>query len=134
MTTIEQDARQMVQGVIIAAGKKATRGTTNRNDRGGSPARRRRREWLVATYRADRNVTVIHLRGGVELLVDVDPGTEGSSPACRCYRCGALLTAETVTVDRIIPGCQGGTYRRDNIRPACGPCNSSTGGAVRGRR
>lgn len=134
MTSIEADARQMVQGVIIAVEKKATRGTTNRNDRGGSPARRRRREWLVATYRANRNVTVIVMRDGGQLLVDVDLDTEGSFPACRCYRCGQLLTEDTVTVDRIIPGCQGGTYRRDNIRPACGPCNSLTGGAVRGSR
>lgn len=52
-------------------------------------------------------------------------------PACRCYRCGVLLTVDTVTVDRIIPGAKGGTYRRSNIRPACGPCNSETGGAVR---
>lgn len=51
--------------------------------------------------------------------------------ACRCYRCGTLLTVDTVTVDRIKPGCKGGTYRRDNIRPACGPCNSETGGGLR---
>ena len=76
---------------------------------------------------------------------------------CRCYRCGCLLynpddypesdatpaSAEAdlwreapplfmkpLTVDRIIPGCQGGTYRRNNIRPACATCNSETGGAL----
>ncbi len=91
-----------------------TRGTTNGNARGGSADRRRRREWLVETFRAD---------------VDMPLGI----PACRCYRCGKLLTADTVGVDRIIPGCQGGTYRRNNIRPACGPCNSITGGSVRRR-
>jgi 5-methylcytosine-specific restriction endonuclease McrA len=48
-------------------------------------------------------------------------------PAARCYRCPKLLNFDTITVDRIIPGCKGGTYRRNNIRPACGPCNSSTG-------
>lgn len=52
---------------------------------------------------------------------------------CRCYRCGHLLTLETMTVDRIVPGCQGGTYRRTNIRPACSGCNSTTGGATRGK-
>jgi hypothetical protein len=50
--------------------------------------------------------------------------------ACRCYRCGELLTIETVTVDRIVPGCEGGTYARENIRPACGRDNSSTGGKI----
>lgn len=105
-----------------------TRGTSNRNDRGSSYSRRRRREWLIETYRADMdwalageylNTVVI----GVPLGLGV--------PACRCYRCGQLLTAITLTVDRIIPGCQGGTYRRTNIRPACPDCNSETGGATR---
>jgi hypothetical protein len=78
-------------------------------------------------------VIVIELFHG-PMVVEVDLGTEGAHHACRCYRCGALLTVETVTVDRIKPGCQGGTYRRDNIRPACGPCNSETGGATRRKR
>lgn len=108
------------------------RGTTNGNARGGADDRRKRREWLVQTYRADRDVYLFGLN--LEIPVPVDHGTEGASMACRCYRCGVLLTTETVTVDRIIPGCQGGTYRRDNIRPACGPCNSSTGGRTRGKK
>lgn len=54
-------------------------------------------------------------------------------PACRCYRCGSLLTVVTVTVDRVVPGCRGGTYRRDNIRPACARCNSETGAVIRRR-
>lgn len=114
---------------------RARRGTTNRNDRGGSRDRQRRREWLVETYRA--NVDVIFIGGSqkrspdLRLCVEVLIGTEGAQPACRCYRCGCLLTAEMVTVDRIKPGCRGGTYRRENIRPACGPCNSQTGGRTR---
>lgn len=43
-----------------------------------------------------------------------------------------LRTFRRLTVDRIIPGCNGGTYRRNNIRPACARCNSETGGALRG--
>jgi hypothetical protein len=103
-----------------------TRGTTNRNDRGSSYSRRRRREWLVETYRA--NVDVVIIPGLPAQLGGSEPYTV---PACRCYRCGCLLTVETVTVDRIIPGCLGGTYKRNNIRPACGTCNSSTGGSLR---
>jgi hypothetical protein len=61
-----------------------------------------------------------------ELAVDVE-----LLPACRCYRCGLLMHEGTLTVDRIIPGCQGGTYRRNNIRPACGDCNSETGATTR---
>ncbi len=100
-----------------------TRGTTNGNVRGSSYTRRRRREWLLEHYRADVDVD---LRGlGIALGM--------GAPACRCYRCGRLLAQDALTVDRIIPGCQGGTYRRTNIRPACGPCNSETGGATRRR-
>lgn len=111
-----------------------TRGTTNGNARGGTESRRRRREWLVATYRADVDVRY-HVSPVTGALLALSPRLLGTGvPACRCYRCGRLLTVDTVTVDRIVPGCQGGTYRRDNIRPACGRCNSETGGSVRGKR
>lgn len=119
-----------------------TRGTTNRNARGGSDDRRRRREWLVETYRANvdvlPDVIVVQICGQPEPprrlrlegnLAQVAVGDGEAS--CRCYRCGDLLTVDTVTVDRIIPGCKGGTYRRNNIRPACGPCNTETGAALR---
>jgi len=91
-------------------GDASARGTSNSNQRGSSLRRRERRAYLVKTYRAD--VTL----DGV--------------PACRCYRCGTLLTEETVQADRIKPGAAGGTYERSNIRPACGPCNITTGHAV----
>lgn len=84
-----------------------TRGTSNGNDRGSSRDRNRRREWLVAAWQSD-----------------LGPGI------CRCYRCGIGLTVDTVTVDRVIPGCRGGRYTRDNIRPACASCNSKTGGIL----
>lgn len=89
------------------------RGTSNRNVRGNSADRAARRRYLVRAYESDV------------------PGH------CRCYRCGGLLTEDTVTVDRIVPGCEGGTYRRENIRPACSDCNQETGsalGVVRMRR
>lgn len=87
----------------------ALRGTSNSNARGSSAARRRRRQWLLEVYSAN------------------EPGF------CRCYRCGALLTEKSLTVDRIVPGCRGGRYVRTNIRPACASCNSETGGAIRRR-
>lgn len=105
----------------------ARRGTTNRNERGSTTDRRRRREWLVQTYRADVDLWVDESQYPAGVWWDYHADAQ---PACRCYRCGVLLTVDTVTVDRIIPGCQGGTYRRSNIRPACGPCNSETGGAL----
>lgn len=109
------------------------RGTTNRNERGSSEDRRRRREWLVNTFRADVDV-VIHGLGAYIISTPVGSMVTGVVPACRCYRCGRLLTVDTVTADRIIPGCQGGTYRRSNLRPACSTCNSVTGATTRRKR
>jgi len=89
------------------------RGTSNGNVRGNSEDRARRKAWLLDMYASD-----IDQRRGA---------------TCRCYRCGELLTFETLTVDRIVPGCLGGRYVRTNIRPSCAPCNSETGGGLRGR-
>lgn len=83
------------------------RGTTNRNVRGSSHARRARRRWLIDTF------------------------GDGKTAPC-AFECGARVDVETLTVDRYpLAGCMGGTYARDNIRPACQPCNSSHGGAIR---
>lgn len=82
----------------------ARRGTTNRNVRGNVYDRAARRAFLLAKY--------------------------GDGQACPCYRCAVVLDDSTVTVDRIIPGRDGGTYQRSNIRPACSKCNSETGGAL----
>lgn len=96
------------------------RGTSNGNDRGSTTARRARRAWMMQTYASDV------------------PGY------ARCFRCGILLYnpddapqfaeylhwVRPLTIDRIIPGCNGGSYRRNNIRPACGTCNSETGGKL----
>ena len=107
----------------------ARRGTSNTNARGSSEDRRRRRAWLVETYSADRWLR----RDGLGQIDTVLGGSRVGEPSCRCYRCGRLLTVDTVTVDRIVPGVKGGTYRRTNIRPACGTCNSETGGALASR-
>jgi hypothetical protein len=85
------------------------RGTSNSNARGSSRDRAARRRYLVRAYESN-----------------IGPGF------CRCYRCGLVLSENTVTVDRIKPGAKGGRYVRTNIRPACAGCNSETGGAVRG--
>jgi 5-methylcytosine-specific restriction endonuclease McrA len=128
------------------------RGTSNSAVRGSAEARRRRKQHLLETYRADVDVEPLPTgwtrtdafgsrrtaweRGTGLLPVPVALG-EGE-PACRCYRCGQLLTVETLEVDRIVPGCRktaeypnGGTYVRKNIRPACGPCNRITGNQLR---
>ena len=128
------------------------RGTSNSNSRGNTKQRRSRREYLVRTYRADKDLMFFATgdprqpsyfsRPFETFAITVDgvicdmPLGEGE-PACRCYRCGTLLTVDTVTADRIVPGCvktkefpKGGTYKRSNIRPCCDGCNSKTGGAL----
>ncbi len=92
------------------------RGTTNGNARGNTKDRAARKRYLLANWAALGRY-VINGR-------DV--------PCCRCYRCGCLLHFGDLTVDRIVPGCQGGKYVRTNIRPACADCNSETGGSLRG--
>lgn len=85
-----------------------TRGTSNTNDRGSVYSRRARKWWLLKKFESEK----------------FGPGWT------HCYRCLALLSYPTLTVDRILPGCLGGTYRRDNIRPCCAFCNSSTGSVL----
>ena len=62
-----------------------------------------RRAYLLAVYECD-------VRGHV-----------------RCWRCGTLLDAHSMTVDRIFPASAGGTYYRSNCRPACAKCNVTVG-------
>lgn len=89
------------------AGPVSTRGTTNTNVRGSAEARRARKVWLLEKF------------------------GDGVTALCS-FGCGTALTFETITVDRYpVPGCHGGRYTRGNIRPACGPCNSAVGGALR---
>lgn len=100
--------------------------------RGNVTDRQRRKAWLLETYAADCAIAV-PARFKVELIIPVSKidqyRADGDTvhECCRCYRCGKLLTLETLTVDRIVPGCKGGTYRRNNIRPSCADCASKTG-------
>ena len=128
-----QTPAEAVIKLVESVSAPARRGTTNGAVRGSSTDRRRRREWLVSTWRADVDVLVVELFHG-PVFVPVPIGSVGALPACRCYRCGRLLTEATVTVDRVVPGCRGGTYRRENIRPSCQACASHTGAVLGNER
>ncbi len=98
----------------------APRGTTNANSRGSAANRARRRQWLVDVFGwrlPDGTGIVLCYRCSVPLLQDEDPDAPGQS----------------LTVDRIIPGCEGGRYVQGNIRPACRLGNESTGGQLANR-
>ena len=100
--------------------------------RGNSRDRQRRRAWLLEAYRADVDVFDGSYPGTVRkdvMGVLSVPRGQGD-PACRCYQCGVLLILEALTVDRIVPGCLGGTYKRSNIRPSCASCAGKQGGEL----
>lgn len=107
----------------------STRGTTNGNDRGSVETRRRRRAWLMATWASDVPGFVRCFRCG-GFLFNHDDHPEGTTSVW----VRGCEEASRLTVDRIVPGCQGGRYVRTNIRPACGVCNSETGGRTRRKK
>lgn len=84
------------------------RGTSNSNQRGNARDRRARKQYLLHKH--------------------------GDGITAPCYRCGEDLTIETITVDRIRAGMDGGTYERSNIQPACSSCNIITGNTLRDHR
>lgn len=93
---------------------------------------------MLETYAADVDVLGWFFND-VPLMIPAEKGT--GEPACRCYRCGKLMNYETMEVDRIVPGCMktpkypnGGTYVRENIRPACWICNKVTGNEVKAQK
>lgn len=86
------------------------RGTSNANQRGSAKDRRARKQWLLDTF------------------------GDGTVAPCFVDGCTAVLTFDTITVDRIQLGVDGGSYRRNNIRPACGPHNASEGSKARHAR
>jgi hypothetical protein len=82
------------------------RGTSNTNTRGSSADRRKRKDFLLRAY--------------------------GDGLTVKCWECPAILTAETMTVDREVPGIVGGSYwDKWNIRPHCASCSRSQGWKVR---
>jgi hypothetical protein len=69
---------------------------TGDDRRGNTTDRRNRKLWMLATF--------------------------GDGDTAPCVHCGCTLTLETLEADRIVPG---GSYRRDNVQPSCGPDNRS---------
>jgi 5-methylcytosine-specific restriction endonuclease McrA len=43
---------------------------------------------------------------------------------CACIYCKKPLTLETMTIEHVVPRAKGGKNTIDNLRPACGFCNS----------
>lgn len=64
--------------------------------RGNNKDRRARKIWMLSTW--------------------------GDGSRCPCVHCGISLDYATVEADRIVPG---GSYRRENVQPACRDCNAS---------
>lgn len=94
------------------------RGTSNRLVTGNSKDRARRRARIVERDGWPEVGLVLCHWCGCPLLQDEDPEAPGQS----------------VTMDRVVPGCEGGTYELDNLVPACGPCNQERGGKLGAQR
>lgn len=82
------------------------RSTSNKNVTGSSYDRRVRKLWLLDNF-----------GNGIKA-----PCMMRCSPDCE-----GTVSLATITVNRIIPGCEGGKYVHDNIEPACSPCNTLDG-------
>lgn len=82
-----------------------SRSITGNDKRGSSYDRKARRLWLVSPA----------------------AGFGGDGEKVPCWECGTMVTATSMYVDRIIAGDQGGTYRRNNIRPHCASCSHGQG-------
>lgn len=77
--------------------------------RGNNVDRARRKAWMLATF---------------------DPELGPAAARCRLQLssgCVGVLNVDTITSDRIDPG---GTYRHDNVQPACRPCQSHQGALI----
>lgn len=65
------------------------------------------------------------------LLAEFDPDLGPDLARCHLFglsdACRGTVDAQSMTVDRIDPG---GTYARDNIRPACRPCQNKQGALI----
>lgn len=82
------------------------RGRSNGNESGSSKDRRARRAWLVTP--------------------EAGFGGDGLKVLCQvCF--GLYVTVEDMVVGRITAGVEGGTYRRDNVRPECSGCSCREG-------
>lgn len=57
-------------------------------------------------------------------LLSPKAGFGGDGTKVGCVFCDAVLDYDTVQADRIEAG---GSYRRDNVQPACAPCNKARG-------
>ena len=78
------------------------RGSTNRNERGGSKDRRSLKTWMLGFF--------------------------GDGITAPCAFCGRRLLYSQITKDRFpVPGRKGGRYVKGNVRPACMSCNASEG-------
>jgi 5-methylcytosine-specific restriction endonuclease McrA len=73
--------------------------------RGSAATRRARKLWLLCVIE-DRTLGWAPFGGNGETVP--------------CVFCRKSLTFATIEADRIIPG---GSYRRENVQPACRPCN-----------
>ena len=56
-------------------------------------------------------------------LLSPDSGYGGNGNSVPCVHCSTPVDFAHVEADRKLPGSAGGSYRRENVQPACRNCN-----------
>jgi len=87
--------------MVVLSNSFARGGRPGGDQRGNAAARRARKGYLLTLW--------------------------GDGSTVPCIYCGHSLVSATLEADRIIAGSCGGSYRRENIIPACRSCNASRG-------
>lgn len=77
------------------------------------------------------NVTTRRRRKLWMLTPEAGFGGDGATVLCSEPDCDAILTIDTVFVDRIVPGIDGGRYVKGNVKPHCCSCSHKQGWKVR---
>jgi 5-methylcytosine-specific restriction endonuclease McrA len=74
----------------------------------------------MARHGGDKRGSAASRRSRKNWLLSAASGFGGNGASVPCVFCAESLTFATVEADRKVPG---GTYRRENVQPACRPCN-----------
>lgn len=99
--------------------------------RGNSRTRHRRKLYLLLTFGRPVVWTVETDEFGD--LSPADP-LDHTAWVAQCHECSTLVTYQTMMVDRIKLGIDGGRYTRDNIQIHCPTCSHRQGQTVMRQR
>lgn len=86
---------------------------------GGPSAYEKSRKAKAQLQQRERNKRRVEGPVGRAMLYERDGG--------KCYLCEQDVTLEAMHLDHVLPLSRGGSHTADNLRVACGRCNTSKG-------